>query len=1504
MTHKAIQAQKKRKFFEESAKLFLTRGRGGARRPLGYAAGISDRDVERFAMLQNPRYGLHAQHIVQEGGYILPMLPNRVLRYKENYTGTDRPEPPWQTNNYSLTSDELYEKTLQEMQDDNQPGEKMGPFRRGELQALRYRGLYQYAHGHVDLAYPADNEHTYEVAYAYMGIDVLNAYSGARWLTHYFAISDLRAYAYSIGWVVEMIGVCAEMLVNSLHISGRVRAIVTIMGNGDPTGDIEDVKYFTLFSHRADSNDDELVYEGRKAFTLDSLQERSLDIFNQFSRFFEGNGREGSDSNYDFNMRRIYITILREKIGGDAEELPDYLLKLREQFFESCPRYKKIDNSADQSCGVQALLHGLMAANRSVLNVIKKDSSLQLVPINTELEKLRKKTARKLYQKEQFQHEELFLVLARLVDWKEGVPLEPIQLANGIKTFNAKYNVNFGVLIFDASRRSATPYVSYDRIPGAVPYQENMICLIHFSHEGGGHYDMVSRSSLVAWIRGTANHKLNYDFLMLRCISRYVLPKSGKQCDHCFFPEPKVGPLEWEKGHFGTQWNNKLQCRDCLVKFKSIDCYKQHLLAKKTVVRACDRQRLCDQCHKVHLLNYDCLTKYCRVCYIRYPVNEEHICFFQFLNESKAGICGDVIYCDIESQKIEAGRKVQQAITIAARWFNNCGEHDDCLTCGGNALTMCVECKTCTECKWQDKYIEGHDCLIKYLNWLFEEHIGATCVFHNGGKYDFHLLSQAICSDRQFTKHDVMRGNKILYMQCSKDSNTEHEQKTRKTSISFIDSLNFITKPLSHMPKMFDLETIKGHFPFGILDGQDLDQFDGKIPREDKFGYTELEIKSDIKDLNPARQEELKELRKFIAEWDEKVELKGEKWNAKEQLRLYNKADVKLLQEACDAFRRSFRECVGTDPFLWVTLPSAVASAYRQPQFMPENSIQIFKMPEREWQRKALRGGRTEAFKLYYRAKPGQKIMFVDINSSYPFQQSYGFFPIGRVDIDINFPKGHDVDRVAQHLFASFNFNLFDLLLDPTGRHGCGIIECDWIECARSFIPTLPMKTLVGKTEKLLFQNKSGPWIGFISVLAEAIKLNQVVVRSIKRLQIWKNTSDQLFQPFLLPLYAKKVEATGWKKLIPGGVCSGPDSKEAKEYILEAKKRGLDIDIDKVKENSALRESSKLINNCGWGYICQKPSKEETVYFENESDEAATKMGEFMESLETDLNPRRMVGRPIEIGTRTKIRTTMLTPLDIEEKDKAKNIAYQVGGQVPAYGQQQLARAMNSLDPSQLLYCDTDSIMYAYDEKDPRHKLIPTGPYLGDFNDEFPGKKITEFVCLGPKTYSVKVESSDGSVFYKTKFKGLPMCRGSFSLLTEDGKLAGVQMNEMKYLLQEALLLKKAKREGIEDIDELVYHFHFTNVFKRNSDFQISQQEEKKSLRFTFDKREVAVPLDFKSLDEVWEINTAPFGDDFPTYDQEGVRNFWAKKKDFFVEKDVIEERMCANLSNKEPYLI
>ena len=98
------------------------------------------------------------------------------------------------------------------------------------------------------------------------------------------------------------------------------------------------------------------------------------------------------------------------------------------------------------------------------------------------------------------------------------------------------------------------------------------------------------------------------------------------------------------------------------------------------------------------------------------------------------------------------------------------------------------------------------------------------------------------------------------------------------------------------------------------------------------------------------------------------------------------------------------------------------------------------------------------------------------------------------------------------------------------------------------------------------------------------------------------------------------------------------------------------------------------------------------------------------------------------------------------------------------------------LDPSQLIDCDTDSVMFVVDEENEKHKKpvngqpnMPTtvrfGNALGEWEDEFKGKcTMQEGVWAGAKRYAYKTTNGKTCV----KQKGITIDRNNASCVSFD----------------------------------------------------------------------------------------------------------------------------------------
>jgi hypothetical protein len=96
------------------------------------------------------------------------------------------------------------------------------------------------------------------------------------------------------------------------------------------------------------------------------------------------------------------------------------------------------------------------------------------------------------------------------------------------------------------------------------------------------------------------------------------------------------------------------------------------------------------------------------------------------------------------------------------------------------------------------------------------------------------------------------------------------------------------------------------------------------------------------------------------------------------------------------------------------------------------------------------------------------------------------------------------------------------------------------------------------------------------------------------------------------------------------------------------------------------------------------------------------------------------------------------------------------------------------LHPSQICYCDTDSVMFIYNKTNPLHKYpsngaidlpenVKFGKGLGEWEDEMTaGEFIIEFVFWGAKSYSYKTNTGKTVI----KQKGITMDVANSKIIT------------------------------------------------------------------------------------------------------------------------------------------
>lgn len=245
-----------------------------------------------------------------------------------------------------------------------------------------------------------------------------------------------------------------------------------------------------------------------------------------------------------------------------------------------------------------------------------------------------------------------------------------------------------------------------------------------------------------------------------------------------------------------------------------------------------------------------------------------------------------------------------------------------------------------------------------------------------------------------------------------------------------------------------------------------------------------------------------------------------------------------------------------------------------------------------------------------------------------------------------------------------------------------------------------------------------------------------------------------------------KQEASGW----PSWVCSKDDEDR---YIREYHQHeGILLDRNaippKPERNEGLRYLAKLFLNSFWGKMGQRLSMGQTTFYRS---------NEIPKLLRAVRDPRKNL-KNFKIATEDVLMVEWAHRDEFLPENFNANIF--LADMTTTYARVELYKALDRVG-SNVLYCDTDSVIYVQKKNSPE---IPLGDFLGDFTCELDGGKIVEFVSGGCKQYAYL--TADGQKACKIR---------GFTLNHENGKILNFEC--MKCMVfgekKEATIVKERK---------------------------------------------------------------------------------------------------------------
>lgn len=439
--------------------------------------------------------------------------------------------------------------------------------------------------------------------------------------------------------------------------------------------------------------------------------------------------------------------------------------------------------------------------------------------------------------------------------------------------------------------------------------------------------------------------------------------------------------------------------------------------------------------------------------------------------------------------------------------------------------------------------------------------------------------------------------------------------------------------------------------------------------------------------------------------------------------------------------------------------------------------------------RDAFYGGRTNATKLLYTCRKSNKIRYIDVCSLYPTVQFYDYYPVG-------------------HPNKIFNPDYYD-------RNWYGLIKCKVLPPRGLYHPVLPVKTHMGKSEKLLFPlcytcaktkiqkcNHSDQERAIIGTWTTD-EVNIAIKKGYhieKIYEVWNfnEKSNQLFKEYVKDFMKLKLETSAWKG----------DFKTVEDYI-DAVKRKLDISLekDKIQDNPGKRAVAKICLNSLWGKFGQRQNLSKTEY--------VTDIRRFYEILLDDKLDN------INLAFVSENMVQMSYRLKYECVGNDFNTNVYIAAFTTSNARLRLYEMLDYLGEN-VAYYDTDSVFYIDDVT----KNVKTGCLLGEWTDELSGNYITDWVSTGPKSYAY------------LKNKGNEIC-----------KIKGFFLNyETSQFLNYKTLTKMVKKEckGVTIVDE-------NKITRDPKTKNIINKYQEKLFSFDYDKRVIN-----KLNNE--HIDTLPYG--------------------------------------------
>ena len=358
--------------------------------------------------------------------------------------------------------------------------------------------------------------------------------------------------------------------------------------------------------------------------------------------------------------------------------------------------------------------------------------------------------------------------------------------------------------------------------------------------------------------------------------------------------------------------------------------------------------------------------------------------------------------------------------------------------------------------------------------------------------------------------------------------------------------------------------------------------------------------------------------------------------------------------------------------------------------------------------RDAFFGGHTGAVALHHQAGPGEKILYVDVTSLYPWVNKTARYPLGHPQIYYE-PEDQDLNSYFGLALVTIlpPRQLYHPVLPV--RHGGKLTFPLCMACVREEQPKPMFERSAECTHNNQQRQLRGTWC--TPELQEAVARGYILVR-IHEVWHFEQSKVGLFKDYVNTWLQIKQESAGWPRW-----CNTEEQKQ--EYLRRYKaKEG--ITLENVEKNPGRKQVAKLMLNSFWGKFGERTNKSKVLQVKTPH--------ELFNILTDSANNVQS----LRLCTDDILEVVFNQTPDNDMPNPKTNIF--IACFTTCWARLKLYSYLQTLG-EQVLYYDTDSVIYRWKEGQPQ---IEIGDFLGDMTDELDGDHIVEFVSGGAKNYGYK----------------------------------------------------------------------------------------------------------------------------------------------------------------------